>query len=162
MRRALKIFDSADVVWHCFRSFMLPVLEYASVVCSSAAVSHLILLDRIVNRCARLMNDAVLCCLEDRRSVAGLCMLYKIRERVGHPLFECLPAPLRRDRLTRRTEVLNDYAFEPVRYRTNQYSRLFISAFVDKWNSLDNSVFAGVERVGVGAFKSHFKLSLFT
>ena len=37
MRRGLKIFDSVEVVYCCFNSFMLPVLEYASVVWGSAA-----------------------------------------------------------------------------------------------------------------------------
>ena len=114
---------------------MVPVLEYASVVWGSAAHSHLALLDRIVNRCAHLMNDVVVPCkLNNRRSVAGLCMLYKVRERVSHPLFACLPAPYRSERFTRRADALNEFsiAFEPVRYRTNQYSRSFIPAFVDK------------------------------
>ena len=48
LRRARIIFDSAEVMQHCFRSFMLPILEYASVVWCSAAVSHLAMLDRIV------------------------------------------------------------------------------------------------------------------
>ena len=55
MRRCLKTFDSVEVVYRCFNSFMLPVLEYASVVWGSAAHSHLALLDRIVKRCAHLM-----------------------------------------------------------------------------------------------------------
>ena len=50
MRRGLKIFDSDEVTHRCFNSFMLPVLEYASVVRGSAAHIHLALLDRIVNR----------------------------------------------------------------------------------------------------------------
>ena len=158
MRRGLKIFDSVEVVYRCFNSFMLPVLEYASVVWGSAAHSHLALLDRIVNRCAHLMNDVVPCKLNNRRSVAGLCMLYKVRERVSHPLFACLPDPYRRERFTRRADALNEFAFEPVRYRTNQYSRSFIPAFVDKWNSLGNSVFDGV---GVGSFKTLVNRSLF-
>ena len=94
MRRGLKIFDSFEVVYRCFNSFMLPVLEYASVVWGSAANTHLALLDRIVGRCAYLMNDVVPCNLSNRRSVAGLCMLYKVRERVSHPLFACLPGSL--------------------------------------------------------------------
>ena len=151
LRRARNIFDSAEVMQHCFRSFMLPILEYASVVWCSAAVSHLAMLDRIVNRCSQLMNDVVPHCLDNRRSVAGLCMLYKIRDRVRHPLFSCLPVPFQRDRLTRRTEALHEFALEPVRHRTNQYARSFIPAFVDKWNDLDNSVFAGV---GLGSFKT--------
>ena len=32
LRRAHNIFDSAEVMQHCFRSFMLPILEYDSVV----------------------------------------------------------------------------------------------------------------------------------
>ena len=140
MRRGLKIFDSVEVVYHCFNSFMLPVLEYASVVWGSAAHCRLALLDRIVKRCAYLMNDVVPCNLNNRRSVAGLCMLYKVRERVSHPLFACLPAPYRRERFTRRADALNEFAFEPVRYRTNQCSRSFIPALVDKWNRLGNSV----------------------
>ena len=72
MRRGLKIFDSVEVVRHCFNSFMLPVLEYALLVWGSAARSHLALLYRIVNRCSYLMNDVVPCNLSIRRSVAGL------------------------------------------------------------------------------------------
>jgi len=157
MRRAHRIFGSSEVVLHCFRSFILPILEYASVVWCSAATSHLALLDRVVNRCSRLMNDQVPCNLNHRRSVAGLCMLFKIHERVGHPLFAYLPARFQRDRLTRRTESLHDYAFEPVRYRTNQYARSFIPSFVDRWNALSVSVFAGV---GLDSFKSLVNRSL--
>ena len=32
MRKVRNIFDSAEVMQHCFRSFMLPILEYAFVV----------------------------------------------------------------------------------------------------------------------------------
>ena len=71
MRRGLKIFDSVEVVYRCFNSFMLPVLVYASVVWGSAAHTHLALLDRIVGRCAYLMNDVVPCNLSNRRSVAA-------------------------------------------------------------------------------------------
>ena len=124
----------------------------------SAAHSHLALLDRIVNRCAHLMNDVMPCKLNNRRSVAGLCMLYKVRERVSDPLFACLPDPYRRDRFTRRADALNEFAFEPVRYRINQYSRSFIPTFLDKWNSLGNSVFDGV---GIGSLKTLVNRSLF-
>ena len=60
--------------------------------------------------------------------------------------------------LTRRADALNEFAFEPVRYRTNQYSRSFIPALVDKWNRLGNSVFDGV---GIGSFKTLVNRSLF-
>ena len=57
---------------------MLPILEYASVVWCSAAVSHLSMLDRIANQCSQLMDDVVPYCLDNRRFVVGLCMLYVI------------------------------------------------------------------------------------
>ena len=104
------------------------------------------------------MNDVVPCNLSNRRSVAGLCMLYKVRERVSHPLFACLPDPYTRERLTRRAVALNEFVFEPVRFRTIQYSRSFIPAFVDKWNGLGDSVFDGV---GIGSFKTLVYCSLF-
>ena len=156
--RRLKIFYSVEVVRHCFNSFMLPDFEYASVVRGSAARSHLALLDRIVNRCSYLMSDLVACNLNNHGSVAGLCMLFKVRERLSHPLFACLPTPYRRERLTRRAEALNEFAFEPVRYRTNQYSRSFIPAFVDRWNNLNSPVFDGV---GTVSFKTLVNQSLF-
>ena len=110
------------------------------------------------------MDDVVPYCLDSRRllgqasrcSVVGLCIRFVIR--VCHPLFCCLPIPFQRDRLTRRTEALHDFALEPVRHRTNQYALSFIPAFVDKWNDLDNSVFAGV---GLGSFKNLVSRYLF-
>ena len=51
---------------------MLSMLEYASVVWCSAAVSHLAMRDRIVNRCSQLLDD-----------VAGTLLL-------GQSLFSCM------------------------------------------------------------------------
>ena len=59
MRRGLKIFDSVEVVYHCFNSFMLPVLEYASVVRGSAAHSHSALLQASVC-CIRFVSVPVI------------------------------------------------------------------------------------------------------
>ena len=94
----------------------------------------------------------------NRRTVAGLCMLYKVRDRVCHPLFSYLPVLFQRDRLTQRTEALHEFALESVRHRTNQYARSFIPAIVDKWNNLDGSVFAGM---GLSSFKTLVNRSLF-
>ena len=53
---------------------------------SSAADTHLKLLDRVVS-CARFLIVGVLeCDIAHRRSVAVLCMLYKIRCDPIHPL----------------------------------------------------------------------------
>ena len=59
MRRARNNFDSTEVMQHCFRSFMLPILEYAYVVWCSAAVGHLAVLYQIFNGCSQLIDDVV-------------------------------------------------------------------------------------------------------
>ena len=58
--------------------FCPPVLEYCSAVSCSAVDTHLKLLDRAVS-CARFLTGVFECDISHRRSVAVLCMLYKIR-----------------------------------------------------------------------------------
>ena len=61
-----------------FWSFVLPVLEYCSAVWFSAADSHLKLLDRVVRSAGVLAGGVLDCNLAHRRSVAELCMIFKI------------------------------------------------------------------------------------
>ena len=69
-----------------FWGFVLPVLEYCSAVWCTAADTHLKLLDRVVSGACFLARGVLNCNLFDRRSVAVLCMLYKIRCNPMHPL----------------------------------------------------------------------------
>ena len=57
---------------------VLPVLEYCSAVWCSAADTHLKLLDRAVSGAQFLTEGVFECDIAHRRSVAVLCMLYKI------------------------------------------------------------------------------------
>ena len=67
----------------------------------SAADTHLKLLDRTVSG-ARFLTGGVLDCdIAHRRSVAVLCMLYKIRCNPMHPLNDALPGPYVPVRVTR-------------------------------------------------------------
>ena len=59
-------------------------------VLSSAADTHLKLLDRVVSGACFLTGGVLNCNLSHRRSVAVLCMLYKIRCNPKHPLFGAL------------------------------------------------------------------------
>ena len=78
MRKSWQVFHDRSLLVISFWSFVLPVLEYCSAVWCSAADSHLKLLDRVV-RSARFLAGGVLeCNLAHRRSVAELCMLFKI------------------------------------------------------------------------------------
>ena len=69
-----------------FSGFVLPVLEYCSAVWCSPADTHLKLLDRAVSGSLFLTEGVFECDISHRRSVAVLCMLYKIRCNPVHPL----------------------------------------------------------------------------
>ena len=72
------------------QGFVLPVLEYCSAVWCSAADRHLELLDR--NQWCAVPTWGVFDCeIAHRRSVAVLCMLYKIRCNLMHLLNDALP-----------------------------------------------------------------------
>ena len=76
-------------------------MEYCSAEWCSAADSHLKLLDRVL-RSAGFLNGGVLeCNLAHRRSVAELCMLFKIKSNPMHPLSGALPLPHVQARVTR-------------------------------------------------------------
>ena len=70
---------------------VLSVLEFCSAKWCSVVDTHLKLLDRAVSG-ARFLNGGVFeCNIAHRRTVAVLCMLYKIRCNPMHPLNDALP-----------------------------------------------------------------------
>ena len=73
--------------------FVLPVLEYCSAVWCLTADTHLKLLDCFVSGASFLTGGVVECDLAHRRSVAVLCMLYKIKCNPMYPLYGALPVP---------------------------------------------------------------------
>ena len=97
------------------------------------------------------------CDISHRRSVAVLCMLYKIRCNSVHPLNGALPGPYVPARVTRGALVAHRYTYAPPRCSTLQYSRTFIAFSVFLWYDLANPVFDGV---GLAGFKSRENASL--
>ena len=91
------------------------------------------------------------CDIAHRRSMAVLCMLYKIRCNPIHPLNGVLPGPYVSLRVTRGALVAHLYIYAPPRCRTSQYRMTFILLSVSLWNDLANPVFDGV---GLASFKS--------
>ena len=95
------------------------------------------------------------CDTAHRRSVAVLCMLYKIRCNPMLPGFSCanhaLPGPYVPVRVTRGALVAHRYNYAPPRCRTSQYSRTFLPLSVFLWNDLADPMFDGV---GLAGFKS--------
>ena len=151
LRKSWRVFHDKLVIGRCFWGFVLPVLEYCSAVWRSAADTHLKLLDRVVSGACFLAGGVLNYNLSHRRSVAVLCMLYKIRCNPKHPLSGALPVPHVPVRVTRGALIAHRYTLVPPRCRTSQYSRTFIPLSVSLWNNLVDLVFDGV---GLAGFKS--------
>ena len=155
LRKSRKMFGNPDVVRKCFNSFILPCLEYCSPAWSSAAASHLKLLDKNVRACKFLIPDLEVD-LWHRRSVSSLCLLYKVFHNPKHPLNTELPNLFQAARVTRNTLNANSLAFTVQRYNTSQYSRCFIPATTRLWNELPSSIVESQElqkfKTGANAF----------
>ena len=97
------------------------------------------------------------CKISHRRSVAVLCLLYKIRCNPVHPLNGALPEPYVPARVTRGDLVAHRYTLHCLAAELMQYSRTFIPFSVSLWNDLANPAFDGV---GLAGFKSRANASL--
>ena len=161
VRKAFKIFGDVVVTSRCFKSFVLPLLEYCSPVWGSAAESHLKLLDRVVTGAQFVCGDCGLGHLAHRRAVGSLCMLYKIVHNLKHPLHDYLPEPHIPVRVTRRTAAMHNYTFSVVRHRTVQFSRCFLQAAVVSWNSLSPVVFVDGTSQGFKSRANQFLRGVF-
>ena len=155
LRKSWHVFRDRSLLVRCFRGFVLPVLEYCSAVWCSAADTHLKLLDREVSGARFLAEGVFECDISHRRSVAVLCMLYKIRCNPVHPPNGALPGPHVPARVTHGAVVAHRYTYAQGHCRTLQYSRTPFS--VSLWNDLASSVFDGV---GLAGFKSRANASL--
>ena len=91
LRKSWRVFHDRSLLGRCFRCFVLPVLDYCSAVWCSAADTHLKLLDRAVSGARFLTGGVFECDISHRRSVAVLCMPYKIRCNPVHSRNGALP-----------------------------------------------------------------------
>ena len=98
------------------------------------------------------------CDISHRRSVAVLCMLYKIRCNTVHPINGALPGPYVPTRVTRCALVGHRHTYAPPRCWSLPYSTTFIPFSVPLWNDLADPVFDGF---GLAGFKSRANDSLF-
>ena len=151
LEEVLQVFHDRLLLDRCFSGFVLPVLEYCSAVWCSAADTHLRLLDRVVSGTSFLTRSVYECDLAHRRSVAVLCMLYKIRCNPTHPLCGALPVPYVPVRVTRGAVIAHRFTYVTPCCRTSQYHRTFIPLSVSLWNDLSDPVCDGV---GLAGFKS--------
>ena len=119
-------------------------MEYCSAVWCSAADTHLRLLDRVVSGVSFLTGGVFECDLAHRRSVAVLCMPYKIRCNPMHPLCGALSVPYVPVQDTLGAVIAHRFTYTPPCCRTSEYRRTFIPLSVSLWNDLSDPVFDGV------------------
>ena len=124
-QRLWQVFHDRSLLGRCFRGFVLPVLEYCSAVWCSAANTHLKLLGRAVTGARFLTGRVFECDISHRRSVAVLCMLYKIRCNPVHPLYGALPGPYVPVQVTRGALVAHRYTSALPRCRNCSTAGLF-------------------------------------
>ena len=121
MRKTWPVFYDRSLLLRSFWSFILQVLEYFSAVWCSAADSHRKLLDRVLRSAGFLAGCVLEFNLAHRRSVAELCMLYKIKSNAMHPLSGALLFPYVPACVTHGALVAHRHSFPPPRCRTAQY-----------------------------------------
>ena len=109
LKKSWRLFHDRSLLVRCFLSFVLPVLEYCSAIWCSAADTHLTLLDCVVSGARFLSGGVFECDFAHRRSVAILCMLYKMRCNPEHPLIGALPGPYVPVRVTRGVLVAHRF-----------------------------------------------------
>ena len=97
------------------------------------------------------------CEIDHHRSVAVLCMLYKIRCNPMHPLHDALPGPDVPVRGTRGALVAHRYTYAPPRCRASQYRRTIVLLSVSLWNDPADPMF---DAVGLAGLKSRANASL--
>ena len=155
LRKSFKIFGEQAILKNCFNAFILPCFEYCAPVWSSAANSHLNLLDKNLRAIKFLIPDLNVD-LWHRRAVSSLCILYKIFHTADHPLHQDLPRLFAPQRVTRDALNANSRSFTPMRFNTTQYSRSFIPSTTKLWNELPSGVVESLElqrfKMGANAF----------
>ena len=110
----------------------------------SAFDTHPKLLDRAVSG-ARLLTGCVFeRDIAHRRSVAVLCMLYKIRCNPMNPLNDALLGPYVPIQITRGVLVAHQYTSASPHCSTSQYPMTFVLLSVSLWNDLADAVYSMV------------------
>ena len=136
LRKTISVFGDVAVVSKCFWAFILPVLEYCSLLWMSAATSHLLLLDRVIGRVSQLSGGSVNCDFWHRCIVESLCVFFKYDSLVDHPVRGFFPAQCVLRRPTHGALAAHSRSFEMPRFRTGQFSRSFVPSCIRLWNGL--------------------------
>ena len=140
VRKASYIYGNESTNLTCFRSFVLPLLEYCSPVWMSAAARDLSLLDRVARGGRFLFPNGRSYDLDHRRMISCLSMFHKFYFNGDLPLSSLIPDPLLPPRATRYAERQHDYAVAIPHCHTSQFQRCFVPFTSGLWNGLPEEV----------------------
>lgn len=130
-----------------YKNFVRSTMEYCSPVWSGGPKTDLSVLDKIQRRamwaCCVDPDNHKLCLqlgvrpLSHRRTIASLCLLYRIITGKAPPSMNNMcPQNLITTRQTRSVTHGHSYRFQIPRNRTNRQARSFLSSTIQKWNDL--------------------------
>ena len=150
LRRASYLLDPAGMTT-VYKGFVLPTMEYAPLVWMGAAPSTLSLLDDIQRRAMNIIGDGLLDSLHHRRTVAGLCYLFKLLcnddgSRLKGMLPPHLPQPTSPGRTRSQQESHANWhrlQFQnplPI-HSHDSVRRAFPYAVIKVWNALPSTIF---------------------
>ena len=140
VRKASYIYNDEKINATCFRSFVLPLLEYCSPIWMSASARDLSLLDRVARGGRFLFPDSASYDLAHRRMISCLSLFHKFYFNRELPLSFLIPEPLPLARATRFAERQHQYALCIPHCRTSQFQRTFLPSTVKLWNDLPAEV----------------------
>ena len=143
IRKAYHIYSDPNINLTCFRSFVLPLLEYCSPVWASASETHLNSLNKVFNQAKFLFPNNGNYDLSHRRTISSLSVFYKIHHNPNHPLAQAMPGPRVFNRDTRSSHTLHPHCVTLPRARTEQFKRSFIPSTSSVWNKLPPAAFIG-------------------
>ena len=152
LRKSLLVFHDSSLLGRCFLGFVPFWSIYCSAVWCSAADTHLKQLDRVFSGARFLTGGVFECDVAHRRSVAILCLLYKIRCTLLMVLFL--------DRLCQcgLHAVLSSHIGSLLRFLAAEPRSIAGYLFLSQCqNDLASPVFDGV---GLAGFKSRANASL--
>ena len=116
-------------------------------------------LDLVVGGVSFLTGDVFEHPIAHQRSVAVLCMLYKIRFHLMHPIYDALSVPYVPVRVTSGILIAHLFTCVLPRCRTSQYHRTFIPPLYICGTIFLTHVFTGVRRTGFTSNANTFVLA---
>ena len=146
LRKAFKVLDHKGRT-AAYKGFVRPMLEYCPLVWSGAADGHLRRLDKVQKRALSLLGQGTIVdSLVLRRTVSGLCFLYKLLSGPRLPTLRALLPPqlahIENPRTRRQLATAHPFQLSlPLPVRSNDsILRAFPYGTVTAWNALPLSV----------------------